>query len=222
MSLPGCSIDGTRWICQVKGAGGCQGQGRVKRGEEMDLCKQNFTEVNLKQQLISTSTEYPLLPTTPPVSMLTATTAALVTRDNIWPGIKRSSVLRLSVDSLMWILFKCVVKSDEFKTAVDWSGCYQTPLTPEMKLNELKAALTSCHVMVSQQQLGWHVSWSLEATQVFLIRCCCCCCCCGPDKTYLCPCRGIITSSTWTPHTALTLPPAQYMGKTWSLQSSFK
>ena len=104
--------------------------------------------------------------------MLTATTAALVTRDNIWPGIKRSSVLRLSVDSLMWILFKCVVKSDEFKTAVHWSGCYQTPLTPEMKLNELKAALTSCHVMVSQQQLGWHVSWSLEATQVFLIRCC--------------------------------------------------
>ena len=138
----------------MKGAGGCQGQARVPRGEEMDLCKQNFTEVNLKQQLISTSTEYPLLPTTPPVSMLTATTAALVTRDNIWPGIKRSSVLRLSVDSLMWILFKCVVKSDEFKTAVDWSGCYQTPLTPEMKLNELKAALTSCHVMVSQQQLG--------------------------------------------------------------------
>ena len=120
----------------------------MPRGEEMDLCKQNFTEVNLKQQLISTSTEYPypLLPTTPPVSMLTATTAALVTRDNIWPGIKRSSVLRLSVDSLMWILFKCVVKSDEFKTAVHWSGCYQTPLTPEMKLNELKAALTSCHV----------------------------------------------------------------------------
>ena len=92
--------------------------------------------------------------------MLTATTAALVTRDNIWPGIKRSSVLRLSVDSLMWILFKCVVKSDEFKTAVDWSGCFVSPLTPEMKLNELKAALNSCHVMVSQQQLGWHVSWT--------------------------------------------------------------
>ena len=135
----------------MKGAGGCHGQARELRGEEMDLCKQNFTEVNLKQQLISTSTEYPypLLPTTLPVSMLTATTAALVTRDNIWPGIKRSSVLRLSVDSLMWILFKCVVKSDEFKTAVHWSGCYQTPLTPEMKLNELKAELTSCHVMVS-------------------------------------------------------------------------
>ena len=81
----------------------------MPRGEEMDLCKQNFTEVNLKQQLISTSTEYPyphpldILPTTPPVSMLTATTAALVTRDNIWPGIKRSSVLRLSVDSLIYL-----------------------------------------------------------------------------------------------------------------------
>ena len=148
--------------------------------------------------------------------MLTATTAALVTRDNIWPGIKRSSVLRLSVDSLMWILFKCVVKSDEFKTAVDWSGCYQTPLTPKMKLNELKAALTSCHVMVSQQQLGWHVSWSLEATQVFLIRCCCCCCCCGPDKTYLCPCRG----DYHLQH--LDTTHCQYMGKTWSLQSYFK
>ena len=136
--------------------------------------------------------------------MLTATTAALVTRDNIWPGIKRSSVLRLSVDSLMWILFKCVVKSDEFKTAVHWSGCYQTPLTPEMKLNELKAALTSCHVMVSQQQLGWHVSWSLEATQVFLIRCCwlLLLLLLWPRQNLFVPCRGIITSSTWTPHTA--------------------
>ena len=150
--------------------------------------------------------------------MLTATTAALVTRDNIWPGIKRSSVLRLSVDSLMWILFKCVVKSDEFKTAVHWSGCYQTPLTPEMKLNELKAALTSCHVMVSQQQPGWHVSWSLEATQVFLIRCCwlLLLLLLWPRQNLFVPCRGIITSSTWTPHTATAT-----VAKTWNLQSSF-